>query len=328
MKVLHISFHSGCFKDQHSILNILGFQVTNLPFYPGAYTVSRDIASTFWNQHRELINSHDYVLVSDTSAITRCILQHMDEFKSKLVIWICNRFDYAMWHEPEFYELFNRYKDHPQVRVACYTFWEKIWCLKRGIDVLSAPVITPLGKALGDTIPEGESPCHSWKEAESEQKEMIVPGYRNDVLLGQSLKAKELSVYHGKFKNVAELYGFKAYITQPDAMSKLFVFESLHAGIPVVLPSISRLLELSKGDYLFNLTGHGGGSMLTEDLAKLCEWYNPEHKSVRFYFESEEDIPEIVKSIDRDKLAPYFKDIAANLENSVLNKWKTLYDGF
>lgn len=328
MKVLHISFHSGCFKDQHNVLSTLGFEVTNLPFYPGVYTITREVADAFWTQHKELINAHDYVLISDTSAISRVILQNISEFKSKLVIWICNRFDYAMWHEPEFYELFNSFKEHPQVKITCYTFWEKIWCLKRGIDVLSAQVITPLGKALGDTIPEGASPCHSWKEAEAEQKEVIVPGYRNDVLIGEKLKTMQMSVYHGKFKNVEELSGFKAYVTQPDAMSKLFVFESIHAGIPVILPSKRRLLELCKGDYLFNLTGHGGGYMLTDDLAGLCEWYNPEHAAIRFYFDSEEEIPEIVKTIDKQALLPAFKAIGAKLEKEVLTKWKKLYTSF
>lgn len=338
MKVLHLSYHLGCFRDQQYIITMLGGAVENLSAAEiETYTITKEIADKFWNKYKEKFNSYDYVVVSDTSALSRIILQNIDEFKSKLIIWICNRFDYSMWGETDFYRLIDKYKIHPQVKIVAYTLWEKIWCLKKGIDIMTCPVITPLGKSIKAfeyNIPKQHSRVFtSLKDTYSGdyKNTVFVPNYCNDNVyfdMAKYLNSVGVIAYNGVFLHPQELKDFKAYVTAPDAMSKLFCFESIHEEIPVVLPSPKRLLELTKGNYLFNLTGHGGGQNLTIDLVDFCEWYKEKFKPIRIYYDTLEELPDKIASIDRDKLSPEFKRISKDLEVDVINSWKSVYASF
>jgi hypothetical protein len=336
-KVLHISYHLGCFSDQQYILNKLGMHIDNFSAAAiGSHTITHEIADNFWKQNKDKINSYDYVLISDTSALSRIILQNIQEFKSKLVIWICNRFDYAMWNEHEFYKLFNAHRFHPQVKFVAYTLWEKIWCLKRGIDIMHCPVITPLGKSnpeLDYNIPGKLNHFKALRDAYNGNAEetVFVPNYCNDNVyfkMADYLNSVGVPAYNGPFSHPDQLADFRAYVTSPDAMSKLFCFESIHSKIPVVLPSQRRLLELTKGNYLFNMTGHGGGQALTEDMTIFCEWYREDFKPVRTYYDTLEELPSKIDSIDKSSLTAIFEKLSHSLETETLTKWSKLYASF
>jgi len=335
-KVLHISHHIGCFRDQEYTLNKLGYEVKNLKFYDHQFTVTKDIARKFWLENKDLINSFDYILVSDTSSISRCILENMEEFRSKLIIWICNRFDFGMNQEKEFYELFNRYKSHEKVKIIASTFWEKIWCLNRGINILDCEVINPLGKyleKLDSNIPQSKV-FEEWynKNSNHAEADIFVPFYHNDNVffnLKSFLESKGLKVSNTTFKNVNELTKYTAFVTQPDTFCKWFSFEAIHIGLPVILPSINLLLKLCKSQgYLYNMTGYGGAENLTEDLAKIGEWYNLKFKNLRFYFDSYNEIPDIIKSINKYKLKDEFLFRSMEHEMETLEKWRSIYEKF
>jgi hypothetical protein len=102
-QILHISHHIGCFRDQEYILNKLGFEVTNHKFYDGTFQITEEVANDFWKNHKDQLNDFDYILTSDTAPLSRIFLENQDEFTGKLVIWVCNRFDYRLQSERKFY---------------------------------------------------------------------------------------------------------------------------------------------------------------------------------------------------------------------------------
>ena len=57
MRVLHISHHIGCFRDQQYILNKLGIHVDNYKFTDNVFTITKEIADDFWNKNEDILNS-------------------------------------------------------------------------------------------------------------------------------------------------------------------------------------------------------------------------------------------------------------------------------
>lgn len=335
-KILHISHHIGCFKDQSYILNKLGFDLLNFKFYDNLFHINSITANEFWSNYNDTINKYDYILVSDTSSISRCILQNIDKFKSKLIIWICNRFDYCMQQESEFYTLFNQLKNHPQIRIVASTLWEKIWCLKNNIDILNCEVINPLGKFtenLNYFIPQSNV-YNSWYKANSSvtYADLFVPFYHNDnkfCNLKNKLENMNISAHNSSFSSINQLKKYKAIITLPDTFCKWLNFECIHETIPVILPSKKLLLKLCKQPgYLFNMTGYGGAEDMTGDLIDICEWYKPIFNDCHHYFDEFEDIPNLLYDMYNEDFIYKFNDASKIHEHDILEKWKNVYDSF
>src|SRR4051812_31901260 len=94
MNVLHLSHHQGCFGELAYVASQLGFTIESMEYRDG-YNISAEKANASWEANKERFNSFDVIITSDTAPLARIILQHMDEFKGRLVVWVCNRFDYV-----------------------------------------------------------------------------------------------------------------------------------------------------------------------------------------------------------------------------------------
>ena len=103
LKVLHISFHHGCQNDLEYIAQQLKFDLEFMTYSDDSvkgsdiYNITHDRALNNWNKNKDYYNSFDIIITSDTVPLSRIFLQN--NFKKKLIIWICNRFDYA--HQPD-----------------------------------------------------------------------------------------------------------------------------------------------------------------------------------------------------------------------------------
>jgi len=334
-KILHISHHIGCFKDQNYVLKQLGYDVVNFKFYDKVFQITKNIADNFWNEKKDYLNSFDYILTSDTAPLSRIFLENQHEFKSKLIIWICNRFDYRMETEKKFYELFSEAEKNPNIKIIPYTHFEKIWCEYKGIKI-NQDTITPIGKTLPEdekNIPNIKYYCDEYGgKDELPEADVIVPIYYNDNIffkMSEYLKNKNILVYNGGYNSPNQLKKYKAFITMPDAFSKFLAFEMIHSKIPVILPSKKCLFKLSKQEpYFFNIWGSGGANFLQEEWIDWCEWYDPNLINCRLYYDSIEEIPEIIKNIDKNQMDEHFNNGSKYLENRSLNKWKNFYNNF
>ena len=335
-QILHISHHIGCFRDQEYILNKLGFEVTNHKFYDGVFQITEEIANDFWNNHKDQLNDFDYILTSDTAPLSRIFLENQDQFTGKLIIWVCNRFDYRMESETKFYELFSKAEQNSNIKIVPYSYFERVWCSQKGTDLMNHQHIKPCGINLNqneDNIPE----TAYFKEMYGEDYQLpdadvIVPIYHNDNnFFGMSdfLKQHGVKVHNGGFRTIDQLKKYKAFVHMPDAFSKFLCFELIHSHIPAILPSKDFLYELSKqSNYFFNIWGSGGSDLLKKEWIPWCEWYDPELVKCRFYYDSFDEIPSIIDSIDKDSMNDEFERGSKYLENDTLSKWKTFYNNF
>lgn len=335
-EVLHISHHIGCFRDQEYVLNKLGFEVINHKFYDGVFQITEDIANNFWQNHKDQLNDFDYIVTSDTAPLSRIFLENQEEFTSKLVIWVCNRFDYRMESEKRFYELFSKAEQNPNIKIVPYSYFEKVWCTQKGTNLMEHQHIKPCGMYLKDSednIPETAYFSEMYGEqSELPDADVIVPIYHNDnrfFNMQEFLSTNNIKVYNGGFRNIDQLKKYKAFVTMPDAFSKFLCFELIHAGIPVILPSKDFLYELSKRpNYFFNIWGSGGADLLQKDWIDWCEWYDPELTKCRFYYNSFDEIPSIINSIEKESMKDDFERCSKYIEETTMNSWKTFYNNF
>lgn len=335
-QVLHISHHIGCFRDQEYVLNKLGFEVTNHKFYDGVFKITEDIANTFWDNYHDQLNDFDYILTSDTAPLSRIFLENQEKFTSKLVIWICNRFDYSMESETRFYELFSKAEQNSNIKIVPYSYFEKVWCTQKGTNLMKHYHIKPCGINLNKN--ESNIPKTAYfKEMYGENNQLpdadvIVPIYHNDnkfFKMSDFLKQREIQVYNGGFRTIDQLKKYKAFVHMPDAFSKFLCFELIHSHIPVILPSKDFLYELSKqSNYFFNIWGSGGADLLKKEWIPWCEWYDPELTKCRFYYDSFDQIPTIINSIDKESMKDEFERCSKYLRDDTLSKWKTFYNNF
>jgi hypothetical protein len=334
-RILHLSHHVGCFRDQQYVLENLGFEVHNEKFQDNVFEITKEVSDKFWAEKKDYINSFDYVLTSDTAALSRIFFDHYEDFRPKLVVWICNRFDYSMGKHKEFYEYFRNHRQYDRVRIIPSTLWEKIWCLRHNIDILASDVISPLGRQpfIDESIPRSKQQIEWYGDNETlPDADIIVPFYHNDNVffkMGEFLKRKNLSVYNGTFTRTSQLRKYKAVVTQPDTFCKWLSFECIQHGVPVVIPSIDLLSRhcITPG-YLFNVTGYGGAQVMTSDLLRLSDWYYPLFEDYRFHFNSYDEIPDIIRSIDVESYRKKTSLVAKLHEKETLLKWKRVYDSF
>ncbi len=330
MKILHLSHHNGCMYDQEYILNKLGHEVTSLKFLElgetltvinpiESFRVSRALAKVIWSEVKDYLNSFDVILTSDTAPISRVILENIEEFTGKLIIWICNRYNYEVFGDGEWTKLFDKANDFENVKIVPYTLFEKIWADANGIRTENWEVITPIGKWMVNDIPL-EKNNDAW-----------VGMYWNDnkfmnlkqTLLDMGVKAE--GGEHEKYANINELKRHHSFITLPDAPSKLICFELIHIGVPAILPAKTFMKKLK------NTEGYGiplAPAQFDDSIIDVLEWYDPELEDCRYYYNSFDEIPKLINVIKKstDVIQENCAYHSQRIEDKVLNQWKNLYD--
>lgn len=338
MKVLHLSYHVGLINDLNYTFTTLGHDITFKHLSFPNFCVTDEIANQFWSQNEAEIQACDIILTSDTVSLAYIFMRHIDELKPHLVVYNSNRFDYAMWDNPRFYELMRKVPDylHKVTMIPCTDF-EKQWCGRHGVHV-SEPIISSLGKALTDKVYTSERVTNdfggqriNFKTADNADT-MFVQTYLNHghfMNLPQFLNDNRISTVWGGYSQVEEIQPFKGTIVFPDAFSKVFVFESIQRGVIVFVPTKRFLLELAqKPNYWFNITGFmGNTNQLVADNINLCEWYK--YPETRVYFDSLEDMIVKIRDLTPAQIADkkeWMKFYGEQIERTVLTGWRNALD--
>ncbi len=171
-KVLHISHHYGCIKDHQYVCKELNLDLTNeltlwsedndiLP--KGYFRCTADIANDIWNKSKNYFNQFDVILISDTSPLSRIFLQNIKEVIPKIIIWVCNRFDYDFENDNEYYSLISEATKNPNIKIIPYTEFEKVWLNFRGIPC-HEETIRPHGMCLDESVSPKENIIWGWVE--------------------------------------------------------------------------------------------------------------------------------------------------------------------
>ena len=349
LKVLHISFHQGCQNEIQYLSEKLNFDLTFMEYHDGIskgndkYNVTREKAINSWNLHKDFYTSFDIIITSDTCPISRIFLQNENNInynKIKIIIWICNRFDYynhpsKNFPDPEYYTLINGAPHKPNVKIIGYTPFENYYANSIKRLNIGKTVIKPIGKFSKD------SPYNSFTSTQLagdddnmtiKKSTFIIGPYHNDNImmnLKDMVKSLGIKVHNGRYNGPKDLAEFAGVIHIPYAWSNLALFEAIQLGIPYFIPSL-RFIK-----YLIHKPKAPGCNFfwsppLKEEVLELSEWYTPEHQDILIYFDSWAELKNkanrYINNSDgfRDQHIEKLKIFSQKHEENMLNKWRSI----
>lgn len=314
MKILHVSYHTGCIGDFDYVASKLGLEVEVLRA-DWDYLISHNQAKSIWDKYKDYFNSFDTILTSDTAPLSRIFLQN--GYEGKLIVWICNRFDYPNrdgFPDSEYFDLWKNNLNNEKVKFISYTPFEYIYARQRGVpisDFVIKPVAGFINNGVTTGIPSGIN----------KESCFFIPPYHNDtIFMNLQAMCSSLGIYSysGRYCGIQDLVGFKGIIHIPYAWSNLALFEAIKMGIPHLIPSRYFLENLSTSGNFF------WSPPFQREYIEYSEWYNNAHKDLFVYFNSWEDLKDKTLNCDFcDVTANRLKFIAKH-EEAELIKWENI----
>ncbi len=324
MKILHLSFHQGCQNDIQYISEKLGFELEFMTFTDGVtknneiYNITKERAQIAWDNYKDYYNKFDCIITSDTAPISRVFLQN--NWSKKLIIWICNRFDYCHgsnsgFPDEEYYDLIRSVKNRKNVEIIGYTDFENYYAnYIRNCDI-GFNIIKPIG------VLSSNNQNYTSTIVENKEETFFVGPYHNDnIMMDLASKLKELNipVYQGRYNGPKDLSEFKGIVHIPYAWSNLALFEAINLGIIYFIPSFEFFKELKKDKDFF------WSPPYREEVLGLSEWYNSFYKDVIIYFDSYSDLIDKTKNTNYIEKKDKMRKLGEELKNKKLEKWENV----
>jgi len=328
LHILHVSFHKGCINDIQLIADELDFRVTSLfiPDIPpqefdgktagnALYNIGHDRALNIWNKHKDYFNQFDGIITSDTAPLARIFLQN--NYEKPLIIWICNRFDYADnatldcdFPDEEFYELFRYAIEQKNVYIIPYTPFESFYAQQKNVFLKHA-VIKPSGMS------QQASFTSAIPQDINKQETLFIPAYLNDIVIPRAQLA--IPTYKGRYNGPNDIKDFKGIIHIPYAWSNVAFFENLCNGIPYFIPSYNFMMEMLASGAIWWMDAH-----FFAKNYMLSEWYNKENSSIITYFDSWDDLNHKLTSTDFYLLKNKIQSFAQIHTTKTLEQWRSI----
>ncbi len=228
MKILHLTFHRSPQYDLEYICQKFNFDLETLYFHdyasniykPNRYKVTEERAEAWWRDKKDYYQSFDLIITSDTAALSRIFLRHIDELRPRLIVWICDRFDYAIEADKQYPLLLNSLVQERKLRLIPNTEIERIYCKQRGVTVVEA-VIRPLGHRLPGREMLSPQGVALMEEGDYETG-FYISMYHNEtkfINLHRHCSKLGLKTVHGVHRGADSLKRFKAIIHIPYAWS-------------------------------------------------------------------------------------------------------------
>ena len=333
MRLLHITFHKGCELEIEYVFKRLGHDLEVMYFDDGIskgedlYKIDHNRAQRCWEKYKDYFHTFDGIITSDTCPTSRPFLQN--NWSKLLIIWICNRFDYAIQPEfmdPEFYRLLRDIPKRKNVFIIGNSKIEPIYCKQiKQVDVGDF-IIKPIGKNLLSD--------DNHQTYEHSNEEFYIPPYHNETkLMDLSLHLQRLGIPNRceRFENhISELLCYKGIVSIPYAWSTIALFERLQLGLVTFIPTVRFLMEL------FTLGAPNGWfqppfssyvpSEFQPEALSLSEWYCEENKDLFIFFDTWEDLQEKVKTTDFNKKTETILLFAKEHHDEMLARWKYVID--
>ncbi len=337
-KFLHLSFHKSCLTEIEMVGNELGIEVESkdvsncsseefdgesMPRSGNRYIISKERANKIYDINSYLFSQYDGFIVSDTTPLARIFLQNIKD--KPLIIWICNRFDFGITGDIEYYTLFKEALSNPNVQIIGYTQYEAYY-VKQKCGVNVDKIIKPTGFAK----PVRTHPTHTKVPKNIvKEREMFLPYYFNEksLKITNNLRINNISFYHGRYQGSDDIIDFKGVIHIPAVMSNFFLFENVANGLIHFIPSKKFYIQLTKQHGFTFLFWHNSFSKpIYTDIFAHCEWYAKEHQNFFVYFDSWEDLAEKIKTTDYIKKSTAARDFATINYNKTLTAWRDVFN--
>jgi hypothetical protein len=279
MKILHITYHHGCRQTIDSIMKYFGhegcFQYANWN-----YNIGHNRAAEIWNKYKDYYNQFELIITSDTAPLSRILLQN--NYSGKLIIWVCNRFDYCdsisndcNFPDLEYYDIFRKAIDNKRVKIFSYTQFEHEYAEKYRNIIWKPNVIKPCSFETHELIKSAFPP-----EIKKEHT-FFVSRYHNDmVFLKDKCRSLNIPIYAGEYYGIEDLVNIKGIIHIPYAWSNLALFENWAIGNVYFIPTKRFLFELlNQGNFFWS-------PPFLQEYINSSEWYLPEHEDLFIHFDS------------------------------------------
>jgi hypothetical protein len=346
LKILHLGFHKGCLNDIEEVAQELGADITSWYILAserprehfdgvtrgnGVYNITHERAQRVWEKHKNYFNQFDVIMTSDTAPLARIFLQN-NNWKKPLIIWICNRFNYADYEtldgrfpDQEFYDLFRNAAHNNKVKIISYTPYEHHYARYFGVEI-GTRMIRPIG--VTDKLLQKKNAQNSeQKEFKSAipaniKKEDTVFLYprlgESEVRFAQEQCAHAgVPLYHGAYNGPADLQDFKGVLYFPYQISNLALFENIQRGIIHFIPSINFIINaINNGLPVRNCTGYG---------YDFCEWYSQDFADCFVYFDSWQDLKHKIASTDYQAMSAKIKAKARQHRAQMLQEWAQVF---
>jgi hypothetical protein len=271
MKILSIGFHPGALD---AIRGMINENITSeiLPIREDCYhyNMTHERAKMLWDDYKDYYEKYDCIITSDTAPLSRIFLQN--GYSGKLIVYVCNRFDYNVEGDEEYYQLLRNATSNPDVVLTGYTPYENVYCNRHGIYL--EDIIKPVFNADWRVHYHGDT--------------YYIPDYQNNYAFKLSDRCKGLPVLSGRYAGIEDLARFKAIIHLPYHWNGIANGEALSVQTPYYIPTKRLLLSLIKQkDYWFQNAN---------DLDKwidICDFYDKRYQCMYYYFDSFEEIHDI-----------------------------------
>ena len=316
-KILYVSRHEGTIANFDYIAKHLGFNITVLkPDYgyrgkPKCYV--EDKCRSFV---KEKCSEFDFIIISDI--IPDSYIYVTNKCNKKIILEITNRFDYSV-KDKTYYKVMAQAVKKKNVIVAENNPFEVYHACEKNIFIANYYLIRPVGNPPNNIIKKEHGEYHD-----------IVGTIFNRNLQTSRLLEEKLNKIKLTHKILPVIYGgplvlatYKAIIMLPYQVSVMKMMENIRYGVPMIIPSEKLIRELIKAKYkfaakqLFNIPN---------GVRKYIEFYNDEFRDLFIYFDSFNDLPNILKNTDFKAIREKEKKFMKSYEPKVLKMWSEVLD--
>lgn len=335
MKILHATFHAGTTNDIQYMCDILGHEVEHMNFNSDFeetkdvdkskwnYEISANLARNFWWNRKEYFDQFDCIITSDTAPLSRIFLQD-DAWKKKLLVWVCNRYDYPRNMDQEYHDLFNKATQDKKTKfVIPYTEIETVYALHKGIKITEKP-IKPIGKRskLKDVFKNHWQ--SSVPETVCKKDSFFVPKRHNEnaINLPSSLNELKINHYSGVYNGPEDLKDFKGIIHIPYAWATLAFYENMQNLMTYIVPSYEAFMSLLRQKNPSGIPTVLQDPQFLQTYGNFVEVYNPENRYFVEQFSTFTEMKTLAES-DLTKHDNIKRKQASLHEEIMLERWNS-----
>ena len=314
-KILYVSRHDGTISNFDYIGTHLGFSITLLRpdyeygYYPKCYY--NDKCSSFV---KEKCSEFDFIIICDT--IPDSIVFLINKCNKKIILEITNRFDYGI-RDKNFYKILAQAIKNKNIIVVENNPFEVFYACEKNVFIKNYYLIRPIGNPPNSTVKKEHNQYHDIVA--------VIDKYQTSKLLMQKLNEIKLPYKILPFRHGGPLVlsTYKAIIMLPYQVSVMKIMENLRYGVPMIIPSEKLLRELIKGKYFFPAKHL---FKITNGPKDYIEFYNDLYRDYFIYFDSFNDLHNIIKCTDFKTFREKEKKFVRHYEKKALKMWEEVLD--
>lgn len=289
--------HDGCASDIQNLFKKYNCNlVTYIPIdrSHSEYVLTFEKSQQLWDKHKEDFLSSDVIIFSDTTPCSRSVLENINFISpnTKILLWITNRFNYAIESDQSYYNLLDKVKDDPRIYFLYANRFEKVY-INNFVKISSNKefFLTPYGKRSKENF--------NLKNQKDHNQKLFVMSYQNEkefYPLYEELDRLSIDFYSKKKWIPKEEYcgpydidTCSAILHIPYSWGTIALWEYMAIGKTFILPSLEWLNKSYQTYPLFFQTHRS-----IESISLFSEWYTEQNRDLFIYFDDLSEIKDIL----------------------------------